>query len=656
MPRYLTKSRFKTAIECPTKIFYTGKGREYANAMSEDSFLQSLAEGGFQVGELAKLMYPGGFEVTATDHETQVQETNQYLQQENVTLYEAAIRHEGLFIRVDVIRKRGNHIELIEVKAKSFDSTDQNGFRGARGGINSGLLPYLQDIAFQTYVFKLAFPEMQVDSFLLMADKSKTCSVDGLNQFFKITHVNGRSGIKVSPKANTTSIGDPILTAVNVNEYVNEILILPLEAPGVEGFLPDVVKGWSEAYEKDQKIVSPVGAHCVRCEFRTIPTQEGLKSGLFECWHRAKGLSAEDFNEGVVLDIWSFRGKERLIQEGILKFSDIEKSDLGWQNVDDDLSHGLNGRQRQWMQVSKSIPDGKDFYLNKELIDAAASQWQYPLDFIDFETARVAIPFFKGQKPYSNIAFQFSHHEMQSDGKVEHKSQFLSTAPGVKPNYEFVRQLQKAIGDVGTVFMWSPHENTTLNAVLEELNEDSSPPADADELRKFILSLTRKKEGGKTLHEGARAMVDLCELSKRAFYHPLTKGSNSIKKVLPAVMAYSNFIKEKYSQPIYGASPGLKSLNFENQTWWQEVDGKVLDPYKLLPPVFNDVPESELEQIESDDEFEISQGGAASTAYARLQFEELPDNERAYIKNALLRYCELDTLAMVMILEAWFQF
>lgn len=656
MPRYLTKSRFKTAVECPAKLFYTGKPREYANAMSEDSFLQSLAEGGFQVGELAKLMYLGGFEVTATDHETQVLETNQYLQQENVTLYEAAIRHEGLFIRVDVIRKRGNHIELIEVKAKSFDSTDQNGFRGARGGINSGLLPYLQDIAFQTYVFKLAFPEMKVDSFLLMADKSKACSVDGLNQFFKITHVNGRSGIKVSPSANSTSIGDPILTAVNVNEYVNEILTLPLEAPGVEGFLPDVVKGWSEAYEKDQKIVSPVGAHCVRCEFRTTPTQEGLKSGLFECWHRAKCLSAEDFNTGVVLDVWNFRGKERLIQEGILKFSDIEKSDLGWQNEDDDLSHGLNGRQRQWMQVSKSIPDGKDFYLNKELIDAAASQWQYPLHFIDFETARVAIPFFKGQKPYSNIAFQFSHHEMQSDGKVEHKSQFLSTTPGVKPNYEFVRELKKAIGDVGTVFMWSPHENTTLNAILEELNEDSSPPKDADDLRQFILSLTRKKEGGKTLHEGARAMVDLCDLSKKAFYHPLTKGSNSIKKVLPAVMAYSNFIKEKYSLPIYGASPGLKSLNFENQTWWQEVDGKVLDPYKLLPPVFNDVPESELEQIESDDEFEISQGGAASTAYARLQFEELPENERAYIKNALLRYCELDTLAMVMIFEGWCDF
>ena len=449
MPRYLTKSRFKTAVECPTKLFYTGKAREYANAMSEDLFLQSLAEGGFQVGELAKLMYPGGIEITANTHEAQAQETNKYLQQENVTLYEAAIRYEDLFIRVDVIRKQGNRIELIEVKAKSFDSNEENGFRGARGGINSGMLPYLQDVAFQTYVFKLAFPEMQVDSFLLMADKSKACSIDGLNQFFKISNSNGRSHIEVSASANSKSIGDPILMAVNVNEYVNEILTLPIEAPGVVGFFPDVVKRWSDAYVGDKKIDSPVGAHCVRCEFRNTPTQEHLKSGLLECWQRSKGLSAEDFSDGVVLDVWSFRGKERLIQEGILKFSDIEKSNLGWQNEDDDLSHGLNGRQRQWMQVSRSIPEGRDFYLNKELIEATASQWQYPLHFIDFETARVAIPFFKGQKPYSNIAFQFSHHEMHSDGAVEHKNQFLSVTPGVKPNYEFVRELKNAIGGCG---------------------------------------------------------------------------------------------------------------------------------------------------------------------------------------------------------------
>ncbi len=48
-PRHLTKSRFKLAVECPTKLFYTSK-KNYRDLKQEDSFLQALADGGFQVG------------------------------------------------------------------------------------------------------------------------------------------------------------------------------------------------------------------------------------------------------------------------------------------------------------------------------------------------------------------------------------------------------------------------------------------------------------------------------------------------------------------------------------------------------------------------------------------------------------------------------
>jgi hypothetical protein len=49
----------------------------------------------------------------------------------------------------------------------------------------------------------------------------------------------------------------------------------------------------------------------------------------------------------------------------------------------------------------------------------------------------------------------------------------------------------------------------------------------------------------------------------------------------------------------------------------------------------------------------IAAGGGALTAYARLQFEDLDIQARERIKAALLRYCELDTLAMVMVLQGW---
>ena len=55
--RYLTKSRFKLAMECPTKLYYTGK-LEFDNQKKDDSFLAALAEGGMQIGELAKYNTP----------------------------------------------------------------------------------------------------------------------------------------------------------------------------------------------------------------------------------------------------------------------------------------------------------------------------------------------------------------------------------------------------------------------------------------------------------------------------------------------------------------------------------------------------------------------------------------------------------------------
>ena len=38
-------------------------------------------------------------------------------------------------------------------------------------------------------------------------------------------------------------------------------------------------------------------------------------------------------------------------------------------------------------------------------------------------------------------------------------------------------------------------------------------------------------------------------------------------------------------------------------------------------------------------------------AYARMQFDEMSIDEFNELKKALLKYCELDTLAMVMIYE-----
>jgi hypothetical protein len=46
-------------------LFYTGKLQRYQNLKQEDSFQAILADGGYQLGELAKCFYPYGVEISS---------------------------------------------------------------------------------------------------------------------------------------------------------------------------------------------------------------------------------------------------------------------------------------------------------------------------------------------------------------------------------------------------------------------------------------------------------------------------------------------------------------------------------------------------------------------------------------------------------------
>jgi len=115
--RYLTKSRFALALECPTKLEYSDEPA-FANVDLDNEFLLALAEGGHQVGALAKCLFPDGIEIEAIGHDAQAALTEEMLKQGDITLFEAAIRVGRLFIRTDLLRKSGDVLDLFEVKAK----------------------------------------------------------------------------------------------------------------------------------------------------------------------------------------------------------------------------------------------------------------------------------------------------------------------------------------------------------------------------------------------------------------------------------------------------------------------------------------------------------------------------------------------------------
>ena len=429
------------------------------------------------------------------------------------------------------------------------------------------------------------------------------------------------------------------MAKIDVTFLVEQILDGEIAFPGGQGKLDATAATWAEAYAADKKIVPTIGTQCGNCQFKNDPNGH-LKDGRAECWSAVTGLPEDQLASGTVLDIWNFRGKQKLIDQGVYKISQVQRDDLG--DFDEVIApEGLSTKQRQWLQIGGLPDEYKDrgYYIDERLILSESQAWKFPYHFIDFETASVALPFHK-LRPYEQVAFQFSHHLMEADGSVRHGGQFLSTTPGEFPNFKFARALRDELaGDDGTVFMWSPHENTILSRILKQLAESDEP--DRNELGDFVASLLKGQ---------SRAMYDLCALASKAYFHPMTKGSNSIKKVLPSILSSSAALREKYSKPIYGAPGGIPSLNFSSDDGfaWLEPDlPGGLDPYQRLKALAKDM----LPPGVDDEGSVIAEGGAAATAYSRLQFEDLDTDARKRIEASLLKYCETDTMAMVFAVE-----
>jgi len=404
-------------------------------------------------------------------------------------------------------------------------------------------------------------------------------------------------------------------------------------------------------YERDEKIITPIHKDCKLCEFRTTPEQEteGKLSGFKQCWSEQLDWQDDMFELPNILDIWDFRKKPELLEKGKYLMKDLTSDDIG------NLAPGKDGiltrTERQWMQVKKAVEKDNEPYIDIDGLKSEFRQFRYPLHFIDFETSMVAVPFFKGRKPYEQIAFQYSHHIVYEDLTIEHKGEYLCEEKGVFPNFEFVRNLKSELeNDNGSIFRYAAHENTVLNQIMAQLQEVGSDMVpDKKELIDFIQSVSHGAN-----HSGNRDMIDLLKLVKNYYYHPVMGGSNSIKAVLPAVLSSSEHIQAKYSKPIYGKTSQIKSLNFDEGWVWIQWDekGNIISPYKLLPPIFDNLTDEEIAEFLMSSG--ISDGGAAMTAYAKMQFAEITDFERERIISGLLKYCELDTMAMVIIWEYWF--
>ena len=606
---YLTKSDFKVAQTCPTKLFYLKKG--YPTLDEQDEYLSLLADQGYLIEALARTLYPDGRWVGyRQDVESAAWETMATLS-DNCTLFEATFISQGKMARVDILIRRGNVFELIEIKSRGFDrqKNDEliegqkpNIFRSTKAphAIRSEWRPYLEDAAYQTAILQDVFPGAQIIPYLLMPDTSRPCTFDGLHHRFALQSIQERGRDALPPASEYVEDPrdirrNPLLARVDVSEEVNVLL-------------PDI-RLQADKYLKSlfpvlQRITTPPSTHCRACEYRVA---EGQLRGFHECWGELADVKPH------ILDLYRVRDvggrdqpvADKLIAQGKAGLFDIPDKHL----VRRDGTIGEHSR-RQRLQINYTRANQE--WVSEDL-GTILNTLAYPLHFIDFETCAPAIPRYRGMRPFETIAYQWSCHTLASPDAEPQHSEWLQTVDTF-PNATFVGALRRQLGDAGSILVWSSHEATVLHTIRRQLEERGEGDS---EIAGWI---------GRVLENGR--LVDLHALALKHYFHPRMGGSTSLKTVVDAIWQANPAIRARLPQYDIASENGP------------------ISPYKTLNPL-----------IIEGRQISVAEGVGAIIAYYAMM-DRLAANailELNQWRELLRQYCKLDTLAMVMVWWHWRQ-
>lgn len=560
--------------------------------------MQLLAEGGFMVGKMAQLFFPEGIEIPGgRDQEAAISQTKEYLQHENVVLFEPAIFVDGMLIRADILIKRGKLFQLIEVKAKSIDGSGtckEVFWKKKSPELASEWQPYLEDVTYQTHVLQRAFPDASIKPFLMLCDKSKQTSIDNLLQLF-ILHViknpKGDESYDVEYTGDPEALRqDQLLVKIDVSVEVEHLL--PEIKKAAAKFVASVIEGY-------RKIQGPLSTECKKCEYR-MPLDSSDKNGFVECWG-SMGTVVPHLLELRNLGNVKAKGEklaDSLFANGKASLYDIP---VEWLN---------SPKQGTWQKRQIEYTKKGETWVNSNLRDELARH-KYPLQFIDFETSRMALPYHVGMRPYAQVAFQWSCHTIEAPGKAPKHQEWINTRD-TYPNIEFAQTLMSSLDRSGTIFMWSPYEQSVLKDIAQHIKQRDKP---LPELAKWL----------QWMHE---VLVDQCKIAADNYYHPDMKGSVSIKYVLPA---------------IWNNNPDLYEVEYFRR-YLKKSNGLIVNPYDTL------------EKIEIAEKAEvIEEGTGAMHAYQEMMYGLYRGDSETHKKwtDLLRQYCALDTMAMVIIYKHW---
>jgi predicted RecB family nuclease len=193
----------------------------------------------------------------------------------------------------------------------------------------------------------------------------------------------------------------------------------------------------------------------------------------------------------------------------------------------------------------------------------------YPLYFMDFETYAPALPLMAGMRPYDHVPFQWSLHA-QNSVSAEPTHEYFLAEQRSDPRPAFLDSLCRTLRRRGNIVVWyQQFESSRLSDLAVWF------PHYADRIERIQARL-----------------VDLWALVRNHVYHPLFRGSFSLKSVAAALL------------------PGI-----------------------------------------SYEGMEITEGTEAGPVWYRMIQADVSDPEKENLRRELLAYCRMDTLVLVRLLE-----
>lgn len=248
--------------------------------------------------------------------------------------------------------------------------------------------------------------------------------------------------------------------------------------------------------------------------------------------------------------------------------------------------------------IQKKCAKTGEVHIDKEKLKLFLKEITEPISFLDFETFQMALPPYDGTFPFQQIPFQYSLH-------VSATADSPLLANSISSKSQMVKEQNSCENKSKCRQERTEH--------FEFLYDGKKDPRE-----EFILSLEKNLPSSGTII---------------AYFMTFEKGR--IEELAEAFPKHAKFLKSLLPRFVDLLVP------FRNFWYYSPKQEGSCSIKSVLPALCG----------KSYSTMEIKGGSQAASLFTKLMFEEVQKDEREKIRKALLDYCELDTKAMIDVLD-----